>query len=837
MLLCSCENHHESLRLWYDSPSQNWNEALPIGNGHIGAMVFGGVETEQIQFNDNTLYSGEPDIKFDDIKIEPESLNYVIDLMKSKKYDLATDYVCKNWLGRLHQFYQPFGNLFIHNKKKGSVSNYSRELILSEAIVRTNYEKNGVHFTQEVFASHPDSIIVISLECNQKNGLDFIINFDSPHPTAKVEVNDNCLVLKGQAPGYVERRTFEQIESWGDQHKHPELYDERGNRKYNKLVLYEDEINNRGTFFEAKILPVMEDDGKIETVNNGLHIYNTQKVYLLLGLATSFNGYDKSPSREGVNPSKIVADILSNAEKYSLYDLKKRHCSDFRSFFDRVSLHLSSSSEEQKVLPTDKRIVNFSKTTDPELAAILFQYGRYLMISGSRQGGQPLNLQGIWNKDIVPAWNGGYTMNINTEMNYWPAEITGLSECHEPLFRLIKELSETGRCTAKNMYGARGWVAHHNTSIWRESVPNDNVPFASFWPMAQGWLCSHLFEHYLFNQDIDFLRETVYPLMKGASEFFVDWIVEDGNGHLVTPVGVSPENRFITSEDKCTSMSMGPTMDMSIIRETFANTILAAELLDVDETFRNELNEKLARLLPFKINKNGYLQEWMYDFKERDPRHRHLSHLYSLYPGNQITLDKTPELFSAARKSLEYRGDEAEGWSMGWKINCWARLFDGDHAYKIISKLFNPIGFGEGHNGGGLFRNMLDAAIPHVFQIDGNLGYTAGVAEMLLQSHAGFIHLLPALPTVWNQGSVKGLRARGNFEISMNWNHCRLLNAEILSHSGKVCSIRTNVPVVITNKGRLIAKSYPIEVKGFTFYQSNFETVRNAVYHISAKIE
>ena len=837
-ILISCvKEKTESLTLWYNEPATNWNDALPIGNGHAGAMIFGGTDNELLQLNENTLYSGEPSVIFKDIKVTPESLEKVVAFLKNGEHTKANEIVAKQWLGRLHQYYQPFGDLHIESNNSGDVSDYKRELNISNAVATTTFTQAGTTYTREVFASNPDNVIVVRLTSNQPSGIDINIRFDGPHPTASQSTAGNQLVYKGKAPGYVERRTFEQMESWGDQYKHPELYDSNGVRKFDKRVLYGDEIDNKGMLFEAQLAPIFPNKGETEATEKGLRIYNTNEVYLVIALATSFNGYDKSPSTEGINPSKKAEKLLANALKHDYKTLKKRHSDDYKTLFDRVSINLPSSTE-QKSLPTDERIIRFANNPDPDLAALLYQFGRYLMISGSRPGGQPLNLQGMWNKEVIPPWNSGYTQNINSEMNYWPAEITNLSECHEPLFRLIRELSVTGRETARDMYNRRGWVAHHNTSIWRESVPNDNVPTASFWPMVQGWYSSHLWEHYLFNDNEDFLRNEVYPIMKGAAEFYADWLVDDGEGNLVTPAGISPENNFITDRGERSALSMGPTMDMAIIRETFTRTIQAAELLGTDSDLQEELKEKLVKLLPYRIGSKGQLQEWMHDFKEADPKHRHFSHLYGLHPGDQIT-QETPELFRAAETSLNLRGDEATGWSMGWKINSWARLQDGNRAYKIIKNLFTPVGFGSNEDGerdvmsgGGLYKSMLDAHPP--FQIDGNFGYTAGVTEMLLQSHAGYIQLLPALPDVWPEGSISGIKARGNFEISLSWTNGKLKEATIQSIAGNLCRIRTLHPIVIKKGGNEIVRSEQIESNGKTFYEASFITNKNDMFKLIA---
>ena len=775
-------------------------------------MIFGGVAAEHLQLNDNTLYSGEPgdrDLTLDVAK----DLGQVRQWLQEGKYAEVHQWVTKHWLGRAQNCYEPLGDLRLEFPAGGEPKSYRRELDLENAVARVTYLQDGVTYTREVFASHPAGAIVIRLHASKAGALNFAARLDSPHPTAVTEVMPGSveLNLRGQVPAFALRRDLHAVVRNGETWKYPELFGPDGQVKPDLLptgetapqlfdgdghlkpgaapVLYGDKDRGRGTRFDARLL-LQSTDGQAAAGDGSLTVRSASDAVLILTSGSSYNGFDKSPSREGKDEGAEAASALAAAAKIPFAQLRQAHIDDYRALFARVSLDLGSPTA-QSGLPTSERIKDYARGGDESLAALYFQFGRYLLIAGSRPGGQPLNLQGMWNPYIIPPWAGAYTLNINLEMNYWPAEVANLSECHEPLLRMIGELAVNGRKVAHDMYGLPGWVAHHNTTIWRDAQPVDGDAGPAFWNMAGPWLCQDLWRHYQFTGDLEFLRTQAYPIMKGAAEFMAAWLLEDSQGGLTTPVGGSPENRFLyidaAGRRESASLVPGPTMDIVLIRELFTNCVRAAELLGIDQDFRDSLRAKLARLRPYAVGSRGQLEEWPVDFAENEPAHRHVSHLYGVFPGDQITTRGTPALAAAARRTLDLRGDLATGWSLAWKINLWARLGDGDRAQKCLALLLSPERS---------YPNLFDSCPP--FQIDGNFGAAAGVTEMLLQSDADEIELLPALPGAWPAGSFTGLRAVGGYTVGCTWvdNHLETATIRAGAAAG-TCRVRYGDKVVV----------------------------------------
>lgn len=743
-----------SLKLWYDKPAKVWNEALPIGNGRLAAMVFGDPKNEKLQLNEATIWSGGPSRNDN-----PDGLAGLADIRKAifkGDYKKADDLSNKHLTARqLHgSKFQMAGNLNLTFEGHDSYTDYYRELDLQNAVFTTTYKVNGVNYKREVFASQPDQVIAVKLSADKKGMLTFTAGFDSPLKQSLGNPSENVIEMTGLS----------------------------GNHEG---VTGQVKFNTR-----AKVLNV---GGRLSASEAGIKVENADEVVIYISIATNFVDYKTLTANESLK----CADFLKQVEGKSYSKIKEQHISSFRKYFDRMSLDLGTS--EAAKLPTDIRIRDFKNSSDPELVSMYFQFGRYLLISCSQPGGQPANLQGLWNGSPNPMWDSKYTININTEMNYWPAEKCNMSEMHYPLIEMIKELSETGKPTARVMYGSDGWVAHHNTDIWRITGVVDFAN-AGQWPMGSAWLSQHLWEKYLYTGDKNYLK-SVYHVLKSACEFYQDFLVEEPkNKWLVVSPSVSPEN---TPSGHKSALSAGTTMDNQLLFDLFSKTIEAAQILKTDAKLVSEFKAILDRLPPMQIGKHGQLQEWIEDWDNPNDKHRHVSHLYGLYPGNQISPVSSPELFDAARTSLVQRGDVSTGWSMGWKVNLWARLLDGNHARKLISDqltLVDPVR--SGYNGG-TYPNFFDAHPP--FQIDGNFGCTAGIAEMLLQHHDGDIYFLPALPDDWKDGEVKGLKTYGGFEIDFSWKNGKVNKVKITSTLGGNCRLR--LPNTLANvKGLKVAK-------------------------------
>ncbi len=744
-----------NLKLWYSRPAEQWTEALPLGNGHLGAMVFGGVGEERIQFNEDTLWTGQPtDYAHPGAAaVLPELRALLFAGRQAEAEALAMERFMSRPLGQFS--FQPCGDLHLRMAENGPVEDYVRELDLADAVATTRWRSGRTVFTRRVFASHPHRALVVQLEAEGPDTIEAEIALSTPHARWSVAAQGAELHLAGQANDY----------DWGGK-------DDRVSDKPASVLRF------------AARLRARTEGGTLAVAGDRLTIAGARSATLVLVAATSFVNYADT----GADPERRCAEALGQAGDVPFADLLADHLADYRELFRRTALELDESALALR--STDERIASFAQDRDPALVALFFQYGRYLLIAGSRPGSQPANLQGIWNAELRAPWDSKYTCNINTQMNYWPAEAAGLGDCAEPLFAALRELAVTGAKIAREHYGARGWVVHHNFDLWRGAAPINNANHG-IWPTGGAWLCQHLWWHYEYTGDRDFLAATAYPLLRGACEFFLDTLVEDPRDperHLISGPSNSPEQGGLV---------MGPSMDHQIIRALFAYTAEAATILGRDPDFARTLRDTRARIAPNRIGRHGQLQEWLEDVDQPANEHRHVSHLWGLHPGDEIDPLSTPELAAACRTTLAHRGDGGTGWSRAWKINFWARLLDGDHAFELLRNLLVPAGTSHlGGHSGGVYANLFDAHPP--FQIDGNFGAASGIAEMLLQSQrrdgdAYVLHLLPALPTALPNGAATGLRARGGFTVDLRWRDGKLAAVRLSSRLGNPCVLQYGV--------------------------------------------
>ncbi len=740
-----------STRLLYNKPAKNWNEAIPIGNGKLGGMIFGGIGKEIISLNHDELWTGPR-------KNKDSNEHRHLSFKKARQLALNDDLVGANeileeeFLSSESQAYMPLGDMVLKfNHCNRFANGYKRCLDLKNAVCSVEYNYKNTKFTRKCFASHPSNVIAVELSAKGEKKLEFNLTFESQLKSTITTDGNNTIYLAGECPSEIKSGKKGLQNFYYNENEH------RGIQFYSAATVY--------------------TDGEIVSKSKSIDIHNADKAIIYFSAETSFNGYNNHPYLEGKEYKNSCLKRLEGFNRSSFKPLLSEHVADYKDFFDRVTLDLGDSNHEDST--TDYRLKNYNKQNDDiELPVLLYNFGRYLSIASSRHNSQPSNLQGIWNNNITPPWRSNYTTNINTQMNYWPTLMCSMPELHLPLVKMIEELSVAGEKTAKDYYDAPGFVCHHNTDIWRFTEPVFGNACYGFWPFSTGWFCRHLFEHFEYSQDIDFLKNTAYPIMKKAAQFYNELLVTDKDDYYIFAPATSPENLFI-KDNKVISVSQTATMSMSIIKELFLNTINSANILEIDDNFINEIERKCKKLLPFKVGSKGQLLEWYEEMQENEVHHRHVSHLYALYPSNLIDVESTPELARACKKSLKIRGDNGTGWSLGWKINLWAKLRDGDHALSLLEKQlrFMPGDPRKSLSGGGTYANLFDAHPP--FQIDGNFGAVSGISLMLMQSEENKIYLLPALPLKWKTGSIKGLTAKGNIKVDISWRDGKLFDFKL----------------------------------------------------------